>query len=512
VDIPHGTAAAEVGVTVGDALLDGEVEGWWQRCGASPQLRPLLAGRRLLTGPPGRPRTFTARKRTGQIVRWSEAFSQRRSEPVVDWYRRVSGCGYLRVTAWPDTGETGAGLCLLSPIEATPRSGGIALARSVGFLTDPLTWGFAPGADAAAVHDLAGVGTVASRIREIRVHVVTVPVGTVQAAIAAYEGLPGVAYAEANTAWKTLRAPNDPLLEQQYQVDHINAVAGWNRYNNAVDAKPYAPNGGATLAILDSGIDRTHPELASKIVECASYLTTTGNRVNGMCQDSNFHGTYVAGIASGIANNAQGIAGIGFDADLLVYQVCTLFCFTADSASAMVDAAVRGADAANYSFGGASPNNTSRRAVEFAHSKGMLQVASAGNSGDEGPNSVGFPAAYPNVIAVAATDRNKKRASFSSYGPEVDVTAPGVGILSTIPGGGYSDRFSGTSFSGPAVAGLGALLRNLGLNHKQAAKAIIDGANPQAVGATGFTNKHGHGMADVEASVQRAQQILRAQR
>ncbi len=142
----------------------------------------------------------------------------------------------------------------------------------------------------------------------------------------------------------------------------------------------------------------------------------------------------------------------------------------------------------------------------------MLQVASAGNSGDEGPNSVGFPAAYPNVIAVAATDRNKKRASFSSYGPEVDVTAPGVGILSTIPGGGYSDRFSGTSFSGPAVAGLGALLRNLGLNHKQAAKAIIDGANPQAVGATGFTNNHGHGMADVEASVQRAQQILRAQR
>lgn len=367
---------------MGDALLDGDVEGWWQRCGASPQLRPLRAGRRLLTGPPGRPRTFTARKRTGQIVRWSEAFSQRRSEPVVDWYRRVSGCGYLCVTAWPDTGETGAGLCLLSPIEATPRSGGIALARSVGFLTDPLTWGFAPGADAAAVHDLAGVGTVASRIREIRVHVVTVPVGTVQAAIAAYEGLPGVAYAEANTAWKTLRAPNDPLLEQQYQVDHINAVAGWNRYNNAVDAKPYAPNGGATLAILDSGIDRTHPELASKIVECASYLTTTGNRVNGMCQDSNFHGTYVAGIASGIANNAQGIAGIGFDADLLVYQVCTLFCFTADSASAMVDAAVRGADAANYSFGGASPNNTSRRAVEFAHSKGMLQVASAGNSGD----------------------------------------------------------------------------------------------------------------------------------
>jgi subtilisin family serine protease len=402
----------------------------------------------------------------------------------------------------------GAALALLVAGTPSAAAGAVGAEASGPHDDSTVLVGFGPGADTDLVHELADVGEVASEITEIAVHVVEVPVGTVESAINVYEGLPGVTYAEPNFAQETHEAPNDPLLDQQYQLDHIAAVPGFELYNDAVDAEPYAPTGGATLAILDSGIDLTHPELASKVVECASYLTTTGQRVDATCQDANFHGTYVAGIASAITDNAQGIAGVGFDADLFVYQVCTLVCFTADSASAMVDAAVRGADAANYSFGGANPNATSRRAVDFAHSEGMLQVASAGNSGREGPDSVGFPAAYPEVVAVAATDRNKDRASFSSYGPEVDVTAPGVGILSTIPGGGYSDRFSGTSFSGPAVAGLGALLRNLGLDHEQAAQAIIDGADPAAVGETGFSEEHGHGMADVEASVQIALDML----
>jgi subtilisin family serine protease len=170
----------------------------------------------------------------------------------------------------------------------------------------------------------------------------------------------------------------------------------------------------------------------------------------------------------------------------------------------MVDAADEGADVANYSFGGAAPNENGQRAVEYAHEAGVLQVASAGNSGDEGPDSVGFPAAYPEVVAVAATDEDRNQASFSSYGPEVDITAPGVGILSTFPGGTYADNFSGTSFSGPAVAGLGALLRNLGLDADEAREAMIDGADPTAVGETGFTHEHGHGMADVAESIRLA--------
>ena len=278
--------------------------------------------------------------------------------------------------------------------------------------------------------------------------------------------------------------PDDPYLDEQYQMDHIKAVPGWAAYNAAVadrhGAQAWAPNGGATLAILDSGLDLTHPEFDGKVVDCATYLTTTGFRGPG-CQEANFHGTYVAGIAAAITNNDEGIAGVGFDADLMIYQVCTYLCFTADSAAAMVDAAVRGADVANYSFGGASPSATSERAVEFAHAQGMFQVSSAGNSGRDGADTVTYPAAYDVVMAVGATDRDRKRADFSSIGPEVEVTAPGVGIMSTFTGGLYLDNFSGTSFSGPAVAGLGALLRNLGLDHDEARQVIVDAADPDAI-------------------------------
>jgi subtilisin family serine protease len=362
--------------------------------------------------------------------------------------------------------------------------------------------GFEPDADPSLVHRLAGLGDVVGAIDEIDVHVVGIVPGSVDTAIAVYEALPGVTYAEANAPLELHDAPNDPMLDDQYQLDHINALAGFHRYNDAVDAEPYAPNDGATLAILDSGIDLTHPEFDGKVVECASYLTGTGNRIDGVCQDNNFHGTYVAGIAAAIADNAEGIAGVGFDADLFAYQVCTMLCFTADSSAAMVDAAIRGADVANYSFGGSAPADTTRRAVQFANEQGMLQVSSAGNSGEDGADSVGWPAAFPEVVAVGATDQDFERAGFSSFGPEVEVVAPGVGILSTLPGGLYSDQFSGTSFSGPAVAGLGALLRNLGLDEAEARAAIVDGADPSVVGEDGFTDEFGHGMIDVDASVE----------
>lgn len=364
--------------------------------------------------------------------------------------------------------------------------------------------GFDADADPALVHALADVGEVATELDAIDVHVVAVAPGTVDAAIAVYEALPGVAFAEPNYELALVdEHPNDPLFPQQYQLDHMKALPGFALYNDAVGAPAYAPTGGARLAILDSGIDLLHPEFAGKVIDCASYLTATGTRVSGMCQDANFHGTYVAGIAAAIADNAQGIAGVAFDAELLVYQVCTYVCFTADSAAAMIDAADNGAQVSNYSFGGPSPSATGRRAVEYAHAAGVLQVASAGNSGcDNGANStVGFPAAYPEVVAVAATDRTRSRASYSSCGPEVDVTAPGSQILSTMPGGTYSDRFSGTSFSGPAVAGLGALLVNLGLDHLAAREAIVAGADPGAV-VNYNPHHHGAGMADITASIQ----------
>ncbi len=154
----------------------------------------------------------------------------------------------------------------------------------------------------------------------------------------------------------------------------------------------FAAGGGAKLAILDSGIDLLHPDLAAKVEGGASYLTGLGVGLDGSGQDNNFHGTYVAGIAAAITDD-EGIAGVGFDADLLVYRVCTLLCLTADSAAAMIAAAEEGAQVANDSFGGAAPSETARLAVEFADEAGVLQVASSGNDGqaDAGGSTVAFP-------------------------------------------------------------------------------------------------------------------------
>lgn len=355
--------------------------------------------------------------------------------------------------------------------------------------------GLETGANRDLVHDLAAVGAVANTLDAIGVDVVAVPEGTVEAAVAAYAAVQGVAFAEPNWSQALSNTPNDALFSEQYALQNIEAEAGWALYDP--DAS-FDATGGAVIGVVDSGIDLAHPEFAGKIRDCRSFLTGTGIGVPGVCQENNVHGTHVSGIAAATANNVQGIAGVAFDAEILALQACTLVCFTADTAAAMVYAADNGADVTNYSFGGPSANDTSRVAVEYAASKGVLQVAAAGNEGE--PDSVGFPAAYPEVVAVSSTDSNDELSSFSSQGPEVDVAAPGSSILSTFPAGQYG-TISGTSMSSPHVAGLGALLRSLGLDADQARQAIIDGADLVG-GASGKTDEFGHGRINVANSVQ----------
>ena len=206
------------------------------------------------------------------------------------------------------------------------------------------------------------------------------------------------------------------------------------------------------IAVVDSGVDVTHPDLASKVA--GSYnAVSPGTGVRDLVG----HGTGVASIAAAATNNGGGIAGAGYDTSLLAVKVAdrTGRIFTDDLAKGIVWAADSGADIINLSLGGPTSDPLEKAAVEYAQRHGALVVAAAGNDGTSGKQ---FPGALRGVIAVGATTANgTARASFSSFGPWVDVAAPGRSILLATPGGGY-ERADGTSFSSPMVAGEAALL------------------------------------------------------
>jgi thermitase len=177
--------------------------------------------------------------------------------------------------------------------------------------------------------------------------------------------------------------------------------------------------------------------------------------VPGRCADDNGHGTHVAGTAAALANNGRGIAGVSFDSPLAI-------CKAMDSSGAGSLAGIancityvngQGAKIISLSISGPD-SQTLANAVAAASDNGSLLVAAAGNNGGSAPS---YPAAYPQVVSVAAVDRNGAHAPFSTANDDVELSAPGVDILSTFLGGGYR-TLSGTSMATPHVAGVAAIV------------------------------------------------------
>jgi thermitase len=321
---------------------------------------------------------------------------------------------------------------------------------------------FKPGAsaaDEAEVHRRNG-GAVKKVLPRIEVNVVGVPAGQEQARAAAYALDPRVEFAEANGRYHALDTyPNDPQYVDQWQ------------YNNSNDADIDAPEAWAVttgssvvlVAVLDSGIDDSHEDLAGRFVapldngSCKNFIggTTTCNDVYG-------HGTHVAGTIGAATNNALGVAGTCPSCRLLIGKVLDDGGSGpwSDIASGVTWAAdYAGVKVINLSIGGGA-SSTMESAVNYAWSKGVVVVASAGNSGNSDPT---YPAYYTNVIAVAATDATDAKWSSSDYGAWVDVAAPGVNVLSstsyyhTGTRNGYGTK-TGTSMSAPHVAGIAGLV------------------------------------------------------
>jgi len=279
---------------------------------------------------------------------------------------------------------------------------------------------------------------------------------------------PAVEAAEPNyLRWLSVRPPNDPLFPQMWGLqntgqsvngtagtagDDIKFVGAWGLANS--------PANQVVVAVVDSGVDYTHPDLSANMWTNPGEIPNNGidDDGNGYVddffgydfadgtsdpQDSGYHGTHVAGTIAAVGNNQLGVIGVDYQARIMALKVSTDGSTIISSAEieALQYATMmkgRGANivAINASFGGGGSSSTERSAIQAAGSAGIIFCAAAGNDSTNNDTTPVYPASYrlPNMIVVAASDQNDALASFSDYGPTtVDLSAPGVNILSTEP-------------------------------------------------------------------------------
>ena len=288
-------------------------------------------------------------------------------------------------------------------------------------------------------------------------------------------------------------ATTQPTQTLPWGINRIDAELVWPSGNNADPVR---------VAIVDTGISATHPDLAANIKGGYNAINTTKS-----WNDDNGHGSHVAGIVAAL-NNSIGVIGVGPAVDLLAVKVLSRSGsgFTSDVIEGIQWAMNNNAQVINLSLGSSSGSQAMHDAIIAAYNAGVVIVAAAGNSGA----AVGFPAAYPETIAVSATDSNNLLASFSSRGPEIDLAAPGVSILSTYKGTGYA-TLSGTSMAAPHVTGAVALVLNTPVgtydvngdgrwNPAEVQKKLQDRATD--LGISGFDNLYGWGLVNAYNAIQ----------
>ncbi|MED4268253.1 S8 family peptidase [Priestia megaterium] len=277
-----------------------------------------------------------------------------------------------------------------------------------------------------------------------------------------YNKLDEVEYVEPNYIFKASYVPNDSFYPFQYGPQKVQAPSAWDVTRS---------NSGIKIAIVDTGVQLNHPDLTSKLFPGYNFVDGNTNP-----NDGNGHGTHVAGIAAAATNNVSGIAGMAPLASILPLRALdnTGNGTLNNIANAIIYAADQGAQVINLSLGGSQGSVTLENAINYAWGKGSVILAAAGN---EGTNTLTYPAYYENAIAVASTDSNDQRSSFSNYGTWVEVAAPGSNILSTYIGSNYA-YLSGTSMACPHVAGLAALLAAQGKNNVEIREDIQSTADP----------------------------------
>ena len=284
---------------------------------------------------------------------------------------------------------------------------------------------------------------IVGELPEIRAYLLRFQEPSVSATLSEAKAHAGFGYMEPNYYVHAAFTPNDPLWASQWGLPKVRADLAWN-----IELGKRS----TVVAVIDTGIDYHHEDLAD------NYLPSGYDWVNHDSDpmDDNGHGTHVAGIIGAVTNNAIGVAGLAQISSVAEKVLDsggggTIF----DVAQGVIDATNKGARITNNSYGTYHYDDTMRAAFEYAWGHGVLNVAAAGNGNTNQPF---YPAAFTEfVVSVAGTDQNDARYTSSNYGDWIELSAPAVSVISTLPGNAYG-TLTGTSMASAFVAGVAALV------------------------------------------------------
>ncbi|MBK4735215.1 S8 family serine peptidase [Noviherbaspirillum pedocola] len=342
-----------------------------------------------------------------------------------------------------------------------------------------------------ALAAIAGtVGGHARKVGQSDLHIVDLPAGASEtAAVQHLSQNPHIQFAELDRKVSAKFTPNDPYFGSEWHLAKVNAPSAWDTTQGA----------GVTIAILDSGVDGSHPDLVPNLVAGYNFYDNNTNTA-----DACGHGTAVAGTAAAVSNNGAGVAGVAGQARIMPIRVAYFdttynecYAYYSTISNGLTWAADHGAKIANVSYGGVAASSSIISAAQYMQSKGGLVFVSAGNNGTQDNTTP-----TSSMIVVSATDQNDNLFSWSTYGSFVTLSAPGD-VWTTSNGSGYQE-WMGTSFSSPLTAAVGALV--------MAANPSLTGASVQNIlqstavdlGAAGKDIYYGYGRVNAAAAVQAA--------
>lgn len=335
-------------------------------------------------------------------------------------------------------------------------------------------------------------------LSHINVRVLNVSEARADAVIAALRSDPGIEFAERDGIARAAFVPNDPYVisGDEWHLAKVQAPQAWNLTTGSAST---------VVAVLDSGINAAHPDLAGRVLPGYNFLDNNADTTDGFG-----HGTAVAGVIFAAGNNGLGVAGIAYGCNVLPVKVVDGSGFAAYStiAEGIKYAVEQRARVINISISGDSSSSTLQDALNYAWSNNVLVIAAAGNSSSSTPE---YPAACEHVLAVSATEPDDSLAPFSSYGAFVALCAPGDNIWTTQhdlsnPYGPWR----GTSFASPIVAGVAALVASASPSLSNAEIASLLEKTADDLGPAGYDTSFGYGRVNAFRAVSAANPVLAA--